>query len=120
MLNFYTGHRYYLYHKACHMSNGFDGLCGLVRNEFAQNPLSGDVFIFTNTRHSHLKLLQWQGDGFAMFYKRLEKGTYEIPASDTTKTSLELTSQQLMLILEGISLQSVKKRVRYQQLVQGY
>ena len=120
MLSINTGHRYYFYHKACHMSIGFDGLCGLVRNEFAQNPLSGDVFIFTNKRHSHLKLLQWQGDGFAIFYKRLEKGTYEIPVIDSSSASIELSSQQLMLILEGISLLSIKKRVRYQQLVQGY
>lgn len=97
------------------MRKGFDGLCGLVQNEFAKNPLSGDIFIFFNQRHTHVKLLQWQGDGFAMFYKRLEKGTYEIPEISSSSASIELTSQQLMLILEGISLLSVKKRVRYEQ-----
>jgi hypothetical protein len=63
-----------------------------------------------------VKLLQWQGDGFAMFYKRLEKGTYEIPEISSATSGIELSSQQLLLILEGISLQSVKKRARYEQL----
>jgi len=117
MLTISKGYRYYLYGKRCDMRKGFDRLCGLVVNEFLQDPLSGDVFIFFNKPRSHVKLLQWQGDGFAMFYKRLEKGTYEIPDIDSTKVGAELTSQQLLLILEGISLMSVKKRVRYQQLV---
>jgi transposase len=113
MLTISRGYKYYLYGKVCDMRKGFDCLCGLVRNEFAQNPLSGDIFIFFNQRHTHVKLLQWQGDGFAMFYKRLEKGTYEVPAIISSSVSVELTSQQLLLILEGISLLSVKKRVRY-------
>jgi transposase len=120
MLTISRGYRYYLYGKRCDMRKGFDGLCGLVVNEFAQNPLSGDIFIFFNKPRSHVKLLQWQGDGFAMYYKRLEKGTYEIPEIDSSKSALELTSQQLLLILEGICLSSIKKRKRYQQLVHGY
>ena len=102
------------------MRKGFDCLCGLVVNEFKQDPLGGDVFIFFNKPRSHVKLLQCQGDGFAMFYKRLERGTYELPEIDTTKASLEVSSQQLMLILEGISLQSVQKRRRYEQFVRSY
>lgn len=120
MLSISKGYRYYLYGRGCDMRKGFDGLCGLVVNEFKYDPLSGDIFIFFNKPRSHVKLLQWQGDGFAMYYKRLERGTYEIPSIDRTKMSLELTSQQLMLILEGISLQSVKKRKRYEQFVRSY
>lgn len=108
-------HRYYLHRHCTDMRNGFDGLSGIVRNKFLQNPLSGDIFIFINHRRTHIKLLQWQGDGFAVFYKRLEKGTYEIPASNEKISHLEITSQQLLLMLEGIALLSVKKRVRYQQ-----
>src|SRR5208283_2778468 len=119
MLTISRGYKYYLYGKACDMRKGFDCLCGLVQNEFVQNPLSGDIFIFFNLHRTHVKLLQWQGDGFAMFYKRLEKGTYEIPEISATSISVELSCQQLLLILEGISLLSVKKRVRYQQLVWG-
>ena len=95
------------------MRKGFNGLCGLVRNEFLQNPLSGDVFIFINRPRNRIKLLHWQGDGFAIYYKRLEKGTYEMPEINSTSASIELDAQQLLLILEGISLLSVKKRRRY-------
>lgn len=97
------------------MRKGFNGLCGLVRNEFLQNPLSGDVFIFINRPRNRIKLLHWQGDGFAIYYKRLEKGTYEMPEIKSTSVSIELDMQQLLLILEGISLLSVRKRKRYEQ-----
>lgn len=113
-LSFSKSHRYYMYGKAADMRKGCDGLSGLVRNEFLQNPLSGDVFIFLNHRGSLIKLLQWQGDGFAIFYKRLEKGTYEIPQINCCSSGMEISSQQLLLILEGISLLHIRKRVRFQ------
>lgn len=108
--------RYFLHRHSTDMRNGFDGLSGIVRNKFLQNPLSGDIFIFINHRRTHIKLLQWQGDGFAIFYKRLEKGTYEIPDLGKNSSHLEITSRQLLLMLEGIALLSVKKRARYQQV----
>ena len=114
MLALSKAHRYFLHHPFTDMRNGFDGLSGIVRNEFLQNPLGGDVFIFINHRRSHIRLLQWQGDGFAIFYKRLEKGTYEIPAVCENSAHIEISFQQLLLMLEGIALLSVKKRVRYQ------
>lgn len=95
------------------MRNGFDGLSGIVRNKFLQDPLSGDIFIFINHRRTHIKLLQWQGDGFAIYYKRLEKGTYEIPTVTGNSGHVEISSQQLLLMMEGIALLSVKKRVRF-------
>jgi len=121
-------HRYFLHRHATDMRNGFDGLSGIVRNKFLQSPLSGDVFIFINHRRTHIKLLQWQGDGFAVYYKRLEKGTYEFPlaaedsahASASLSMPLEISSQQLLLMLEGIALLSVKKRVRYQPFSATY
>ncbi len=106
-------HRYFMHCKSTDMRKGFNGLCGLVRNEFLQNPLSGDVFIFINRPRNRIKLLHWQGDGFAIYYKRLEKGTYEVPEIKTDTAGMELDMQQLLLILEGISLLSVKKRKRY-------
>lgn len=113
-------HRYFLHRHATDMRNGFDGLSGIVRNKFLQNPLSGDIFIFINHRRTHIKLLQWQGDGFAIFYKRLEQGTYEFPASGENLSHIEISSQQLLLMMEGIALLSVRKRVRYQQFLPGY
>ncbi len=91
------------------MRKGFDGLSGLVREGLIKNPLSGDVFIFFNKRRSQVKLLLWEKDGFSIYHKRLEQGTYELPCSSYN----ELQSHELMLILQGISLKSVRRRKRF-------
>jgi transposase len=91
------------------MRKGFDGLNGLVRDGLGKDPLSGDVFIFFNKRRTQVKLLLWERDGFSIYHKRLERGTYELPVS----TSAELRSDELMLILQGISLKSVRRRKRF-------
>jgi transposase len=113
MLAISKAYRYYLYRRGADMRKGFDGLCGLVSREFLQSPLSGDIFIFFNKPRNRIKLLHWQGDGYALYYKRLERGTYEIPEANTTSSGVEISAQQLLLIMEGISLMSVKKRKRY-------
>jgi len=117
IISFSKAHRYYIYRKAADMRKGFDGLCGLVQDEFLQNPLNGSVYIFFNRPKNRIKLLHWQGDGFAVFFKRLEKGTYELPVIESSTVGVEISSQQLLLILEGISLLSVKKRLRYQHKI---
>ena len=96
------------------MRNGFDGLSGLVSNEFSLDPLSGDVFIFFNRPRNRVKLLHWQGDGFVIYCKRLEKGTFELPNGNSSTCSIEISSEQLHFILSGIVLSSVKKRKRYE------
>jgi transposase len=113
MLVISKAYRYYLYRKGADMRKGFDGLCGLVSREFLQSPLSGDIFIFLNKPRNRIKLLHWQGDGYALYYKRLERGTYELPHTEEATASIEISAQQLLLIMEGISLISVKKRKRY-------
>ena len=114
ILSFSKNLRYYVYRHATDMRKGFDSLSGMVNNEFLISPISGDVFIFFNHRRNRIKVLHWQGDGFAIFYKRLETGTYEIPLKNTTKNNVEIEAQTLQLILEGITLSSVKKRQRFQ------
>jgi len=116
-LYFGKGFRYFIYRQGCDMRKGFDGLCGLVSNEFKMSPLSGDVFIFFSKQRSRIKILHWQGDGFAIYSKRLEKGTYELPTENSCGCSIEISSHQLLFILEGIVLSSVKKRVRYEHTV---
>ncbi len=76
--------------------------------------LSGSVFIFINKKRNQVKLILWEGDGLAMYYKRLEKGTYELPVYSDENSSVSISSQELQLILQGISLKSVRKRKRYQ------
>jgi transposase len=114
-----SSQRYFLYAGKTDMRKGFDSLCGIVRSEFKMNPLSGDVFIFLSRTRTRIKFLQWQGDGFSIYFKRLEKGTFEVPADFRSLSTAQISSQQLVLIMEGISLLSVKKRTRYSQSIVG-
>lgn len=101
--------RYYLFRGHADMRNGFDRLSGLVRDHLHKDPLSGDVFVFINKRRNQVKLLCWDGDGFMLFYKRLEQGTFELPQGDNS----HLTMEVLSCLLQGIKLSSIRKRKRY-------
>lgn len=113
MLSISSAYRYYLYRDKADMRKSFDSLSGIVRNELQKDPLSGEVFIFINKRGNQVKLLLWEGDGFSLYYKRLEKGTYELPLINAHTLCVELCSDSLMLILKGISLKSVRRRKRF-------
>lgn len=80
------------------------------------NVLGGPVFIFINKKHNQVKLLLWEGDGLAIYYKRLEKGTYEVPAMTGHGKDISISHEALQHILQGVSLASVRKRKRYQQI----
>jgi len=110
MTPFSPGQRYFLYRGAADMRKSFNGLSGLVRNDLGRDPTSGDVFVFLNRRRTHIKLLAWDRSGFVLYYKRLEKGTFEVPVLRASET---LSWPNLLLILEGVSLQSVRYRKRY-------
>jgi transposase len=113
MLSLNPGIRYWLYQAPASMGKSFDGLCGIVTNDMKAPLLSGDVFIFFNRRLTHIKMLQWQQDGFGIYYKRLEQGTFERPQPDRKGESVIITHQQLELILQGVSLKKVHYRKRY-------
>ncbi len=106
--------RYFVYRGPCDMRKGFDSLSGIVRNEYKMDPLAGDVFVFFSRQLNKIKVLHFQGDGFAIFSKRLEKGTFEIPKTDSASGAIEISSDQLQFILKGIVLSSIKKRLRYE------
>ena len=110
MIVFGPAHRYYLYRPPADMRKQFDGLCGLVRSAMKRDPLSGDVFVFINRRRTHIKLLVWDRTGFVLYYKRLEKGTFELP---TASDNRPLNWHDLVLMLEGIAMASVRYRTRY-------
>jgi transposase len=114
MLHLSSACNYYLYRGNTDMRKGFDSLSGIVSLHMQLNVLSGSVFIFLNKKHNQVKLLLWEGDGFALYHKRLEEGTYELPVGDDKNESLSMSNQQLQLILQGISLKSVRRRKRYQ------
>mgnify|MGYP000446638724 CR=1 FL=1 len=71
--------RFWFYTTPTDMRKGFDGLSGLVRDHCALDPCTGDVFVFISRARIHIKLLYWDGDGFVMYYKRLEQGRFDFP-----------------------------------------
>ena len=107
--------QFHLYRKETDMRKGFDSLCGIIGSEMQKQVLHGDAFIFINRSRTHIKLLVWEHGGFTIFYRRLEKGTFEIPAFDLDANSLQMSSDELNFILQGISLAAIKYRKRYQQ-----
>ena len=111
MIGLDSSRRYFLYTGATDMRKSFDGLSGLVRREMSGTLLSGDAFVFVNRRRTMMKLLVWDRSGFVIYYKRLEKGTFELP--ETKRIEREITWSQLVMILEGIRLKSVRRRLRY-------
>lgn len=113
MLQTNNATRYLLYHKWADMRKSFDGLCGLVTNELKMAIKLGDVFIFFNKRQTHIKLLQWEGDGFSLYYKRLEAGTFEMPGWMREGNHSIISNKQLLLILQGVSLKKAHYRKRY-------
>ena len=105
--------KYFLYRKPTDMRKSFHALMGLVNNEMKQNPLSGDVYIFINKNRNLIKLLNWQEGGFVLYYKRLEKGTFELPKLKQNSSEIQISQTKLMMIIRGISMENIKKRKRY-------
>ena len=95
------------------MRKGFDTLAALVRDGLGYDPLSGQLFLFVGRRRDRLKILYWDRDGFALWYKRLEQGTFRMPATKSDATSIELKASELAMLLEGIDLRSIRRRKRF-------
>lgn len=110
--------RLYLYIKSVDMRRSFDGLHAIVQSEFKLNILTGDMFLFLNKRRDRIKILWWDGDGMAIFMKRLEAGTYQLPSVTADQASLVIDRTQVELLLSGIELNSVKRRKRYQPIIE--
>ena len=106
------------------MRRSFDGLSGMAENLMKQDPLSGHLFVFRNRNRDRLKILYWDRDGLAIWYKRLESGTWQFPtdvkptaddrtSNDDSAAAAEITTEELSLLLGGIDLRSVHRRKRY-------
>ena len=115
MISLSPSTRYFVYQGYANMLKSFNGLCGIVTNELHQELLSGDVFIFFNKRKTSVKILTWETDGFSIYYKQLQKGTYEFTPNDVDGKGAVISYSQLLLILEGISLSRVHYRPRYKK-----
>jgi transposase len=97
------------------MRKSFRGLLVLTEAVLRQDPNSGHLFVFVNQRRDLLKILHWDGSGYWIWYRRLERGRFQLPATlpADEREGIELTTAQLTLILEGIDLTSVRQRLRY-------
>ncbi len=108
--------RIYVSTEPTDMRKGFDSLAAKVREGMGYDPLSGSLFVFCSRRGDRVKLLWWEHDGLALYYRRLEKGTFRFPtANDPEAKSVEVSSQELSLVLWGIDPASVKRQPRYQR-----
>jgi transposase len=115
MLSFAANLRIYLCARPTDMRQSFDGLSALVRNVFQADPLDGSLFLFINRRGDRLKALWWDRDGLALFYKRLEAGTFEVLRPAGEAATVELDATELALLLSGVALASAKRRKRYRR-----
>ena len=95
------------------MRKGFDTLAALVRDHLRHDPLSGHLFLFVGCGRDRIKILYWDSDGFALWYKRLEEGTFRLPTPAKVGVSVELKASELAMLLAGIDLTGIKRRQRF-------
>jgi transposase len=107
--------RIFLCTQPADMRKSFDGLALLVREFLGADPLSGHLFVFRSKRSDRVKLLYWDTDGLAIWYKRLEKGTFRFPAAAGNGTGVEIRAADLAMLLDGVDLESVQRQTRYRR-----
>ena len=107
--------RVYLATAPCDMRRSFDGLHALVTSALQLDAFAGHLFVFANRRKDRVKILYWDRDGFAVWAKRLEEGTYAMPFAETGEPRQEITAQELGALLSGIDLGQAARRKRYRR-----
>lgn len=107
--------RIWLASEATDMRCGFDRLAERVRTVIGEDPLGGHLFVFRSRRGDRLKILVWDGDGFLLWYKRLEAGVFKLPRVGEGTRSVELRGSELAMILDGIDVSKLKRVPRYQR-----
>jgi transposase len=111
MLSLLPGGRILLAVEPVDGRKGIDSLAGVVRSVLNGDPMSGDLFVFKTRRADKLKILAWMGDGFALYLRRLEKGTFAFPTAG--EASMVVTPTQLAMILGGLDPAKARERRRY-------
>ena len=107
--------RVYLCTSPCDMRRSFDGLHALVTGVMKLDAFAGHLFCFSNRRRDRVKILYWDRDGFAVWAKRLEQGTYAMPFGEDGEPRHEITAQELGALLSGIDLSQAQRRKRYRR-----
>lgn len=113
MIHISDKYRCLVYSSPTDMRKSFQGLAAIVRYKMQCDVLNGDIYIFISKRRNSIKLLRFEDDGYAIFYKRLEKGTFEMPTYDSKSDCILITDNELLFILKGVALKKVKYRPRY-------
>jgi transposase len=108
-----TSARVWLATQPADMRCGFDRLAEMARAVTGEDPLSGHLFLFRGRGGDRLKILYWDKDGFALWYKRLEEGVFKLPRIEPGQRSVQLRPSELAMLLDGIDLRSVKRGKRY-------
>jgi transposase len=109
--------RIWLAAQPADLRKSFDGLAALVRDGLRGDPFSGDIFVFRNKSADRIKLLLWEEDGYAIWYKRLERGSFRFPAAAEGCAHIEIRAADLVMLLAGVDLSSVKRGKRYHRAV---
>jgi transposase len=111
--------RIYLCVAPADMRHGFDTLAASVKEFLKHDPFSGNLFLFVSRGKDRMKILYWEKDGFCLWYKRLEEGTFKLPSSKDAPLSVELKATELAMLLEGIDLKSIKRSQRFSRPAAG-
>lgn len=116
MLSFSGSLKVFVAIEACDMRKGFNGLQAIVTERLGEEPRTGALFVFSNRRHTRIKILCWDGTGLWVLTKRLERGTFFWPKNvEPGVTKLKLTPQALALLTDGVDLRGAKLRPWYQR-----
>lgn len=107
--------RIWLATQPADMRCGFDRLAELASSVTGQDPLNGHLFLFRSRGGDRLKILYWDADGYALWYKRLEEGTFKLPRIEEGAQSVQLRPSELAMMLDGIDLKSVRRVKRFQR-----
>ncbi len=108
--------RIFLCTTPTNMNCSFDRLMGRAREIFEQDPVSGHLFLFLNHDRDRIKILFWDRDGFCIFYKRLERGTFQLLTAANDDEGIELDYSQLVRLLCGLDLRTGRRRKRYRRV----
>jgi transposase len=120
MLSLPASVRIFLCLEIADMRRGFDGLAAMVSGVIGEDPLSGHLFVFRNRRGDRVKILYWDRDGYACWYKRIERGRFRFPAVTSRRARrVEVKASDLMMILDGVDLRSVRREARYTRIPLG-
>jgi transposase len=106
--------RIFLCTQDINMCKSFNSLRGVISGSMHLDSLSGHLFIFKNKRGDRIKAVYWDGDGFAMWYKVLQKGTFQFPdLQNFSSAGIEIDQSTLRMILDGIDLSSIRRQQRF-------